>query len=126
MTRNQKFLLIAGSLLLLTAAQLGALGAHAFDERLTPRQIDNWQLAVQYQMIHALGMLLVCWLIDKFPTAAIFSIAGYLFLLGCFLFSGSIYYSSFNGPGFISALAPFGGSSFMLAWLLIAIGVWRN
>ncbi len=126
MTGQQKLFLIVGSLLLLTATQLGALGSHAFDDVLTARQINNWQLAVQYQMVHALGMLFVCWLIDRFPTAGIFPLAGWLFLIGCVLFSGSIYYSSLNGPGFISSLAPFGGSSFMLAWLLIAIGIWRN
>lgn len=126
MTRTQKFFLVVAGLLLLIAAQLGALGAHAFDDTLTPRQISNWQLAVQYQMVHALGMVLVCWLVDKFPTAGIFPAAGWLLLLGTLLFCGSIYISSFIGRGFISALAPFGGVSFMLAWLLVAVGVWRQ
>lgn len=126
MTRTQKLFLILAGLLLMVAAQLGALGAHAFDDTLTAKQISNWQLAVQYQMVHALGVILVCWLIDRFPTAGIFPLAGWLFLLGILLFCGSIYTSSFIGRGFISSLAPFGGSSFMLAWLLVAIGAWRQ
>jgi len=126
MTRTQKAFLILSGLLLMIAAQLGALGSHAFNDTLTPQQITNWQLAVQYQMVHALGVVVICWLTDKFPTAGIFVIAGWLMLLGIVLFCGSIYISSFIGKGFISALAPFGGSSLMLAWLLIAIGVWRQ
>lgn len=126
MIRTQKFFMVTACLLLLIAAQLGALGSHAFNEVLTPQQIVNWQLAVQYQMVHAIGMLLVAWLIDRFPTAMIFRIAGWLLFVGILLFCGSIYISSFIGKGFISALAPFGGSSFMLAWLLMALGIWRN
>lgn len=126
MTRTQKSLLVIAGLLLLVAVQLGALGAHAFNDRLTSQQINNWQLAVQYQMVHAIGIILICWLMDKFPTAAIFKIAAWIMLLGILLFCGSIYISSFIGKGFISALAPYGGSSMMLAWLLVAIGVWKQ
>ncbi|MBT8423173.1 MAG: DUF423 domain-containing protein [Gammaproteobacteria bacterium] len=126
MNRTQKTLLVIASLLLLVAVQLGALGAHAFNDRFTPQQISNWQLAVQYQMVHALGIMLACWLIGKFPTAAIFSLAAWIMLLGILLFCGSIYISSFVGKGFISALAPYGGISMMIAWLLIATGVFKQ
>lgn len=126
MPGSRKFILIAACLLALTGVQLGALGAHALDELLTPQKINSWELAVQYQLVHSLGLLLVVWLQTQLPDSALLRWAAGIMLAGIFLFSGSIYVGSLGGPGFIGQLAPFGGSAFMVAWLLVAIAVFRH
>jgi uncharacterized membrane protein YgdD (TMEM256/DUF423 family) len=125
MTRSSKFFLTAACLLLLTGVQLGALGAHALNDVLTPQKLTSWGLAVQYQLVHGLGLILLVLLWDKLPASKLLLWAASLMLLGVFLFSGSIYTSAI-GLDMASQIAPLGGGSFMLAWLLVAIAVLRS
>jgi len=120
-----KVFLVAACLLLLVGVQLGALGAHALTDRLTPTQIDNWQLAVQYQLVHALGLIAVVSLRDRLGSTGLLQWAGWIMLAGVVLFCGSIYASALGMPG-IGRLAPFGGISFMLAWLLVGVAALRG
>lgn len=124
MQRSAKVFLVAACLLLLTGVQLGAVGAHALDAVLTPQKINSWELAVQYQLVHALGLILLVVLMERFP-GALLRWAATLMLLGIFLFSGSIYASAL-GADVAAQIAPFGGMSFMLAWLLVAVAVFRS
>jgi uncharacterized membrane protein YgdD (TMEM256/DUF423 family) len=116
--------MIVACLLLLTGVQLGALGAHALTDVLTPTQQNSWQLAVQYQLVHSLGLILISLLALKFGTPTLMTWSASLMLAGIFLFSGSIYMSAL-GFSIAAQIAPFGGTSFMLAWLLLAIAVYR-
>ena len=118
--------MISAGLLLLSGVQLGALGAHALSDILTPQKQNSWELAVQYQLVHALGLILITLLMDKLVGSKLLGWAGGLMLVGIFLFSGSIYVSALGGPAFSSQIAPFGGGSFMVAWLLVAIAAWRH
>ena len=118
-----KLFLVAACLLLLSGVQLGALGAHALTDRLTPQKINSWELAVQYQLVHSLGLIAIVLLRDKLRSALL-QWAGLIMLSGIFLFSGSIYLSALGIPAF-SQIAPLGGISFMVAWLLVAIAIFR-
>jgi uncharacterized membrane protein YgdD (TMEM256/DUF423 family) len=119
-----KVFLVAACLLLLTGVQLGALGAHALTDRLTPQKINSWELAVQYQLVHSLGLIAIVLLRDRLGSGQLLQWAGFIMLGGIFLFSGSIYASALGLPAF-SQIAPFGGGSFMVAWLLVAIAAFR-
>ena len=125
MAKTQKIFLLAGCLLLLAGVQLGALGAHALDEILTPAKRNSWELAVQYQLVHGVGLILISVLSTQLAKSALLTWSSSLMLAGIFLFSGSIYLSAIGVPG-ANMIAPFGGSAFMLAWLLLAIAVWRS
>jgi len=126
MSRASKIQLISAAVLLLAGVQLGALGAHALDDRLTPRQINNWQLAVQYQLVHALGIMLIIVLREKLINSALLVWAGWSMLAGIILFSGSIYLGSLGTVGFAGQTAPLGGLAFMLAWLLVGMAAMRH
>jgi len=119
-----RIFLIAACLLLLTGVQLGALGAHALDDVLTPRQLNSWELAVQYQLVHSLGLIAIVLLQNHLGPSKLMDWAGTLMLVGIFLFSGSIYLSALDFE-LAAPIAPYGGSSFMLAWLLLAISIFR-
>lgn len=124
MQTADKVFIIAACLLLLSGAQLGALGVHALTDVLTPQQQNSWELAVQYQQVHSLGLILIALLQFKLGPQKLMTWAAGIMLAGIFLFSGSIYLSAL-GISVAAAVAPFGGSSFMLAWLLLAIAIYR-
>ena len=108
------------SLLLLTGTILGALGSHALADILTPKKTTSWELAVQYQLVHGLGIIIIAMLYDRWPRPLL-RWAGVCMLVGTLLFSGTIYATALGAPAALSPIAPFGGLSFMLGWLLLAI-----
>ena len=123
MRKTSTILLVSACLLLLTGVILGALGSHALNDILTPQKQNSWQLAVHYQLVHGLGMIMIGMLYQQYVEAMLRWAGGFM-LLGILVFSGSIYASALVSPGF-GQTAPYGGSSLMLGWLLVAIAVIR-
>ncbi|MCI0887250.1 MAG: DUF423 domain-containing protein, partial [Chloroflexi bacterium] len=54
------------------------------------------------------------------------NLAGWLFVAGVALFSGSLYALAMTGVGAFGAIAPLGGLSLMAAWALLAVGALRR
>ena len=125
MHKTSTTLIAIASLLLLTGVILGALGAHALTDILTPQKQNSWELAVQYQLVHALGIILIAILYDRFEQPLL-CWSGVLMIVGVMVFSGSIYATALGAPAFLSKIAPYGGTSFMLGWLLLAIAIYRS
>jgi uncharacterized membrane protein YgdD (TMEM256/DUF423 family) len=122
---NQKITLLTGAVLGMLGVAVGAFGAHALKNLLTQNgRVETFELAVRYQFYHALAILLVGILMDKFSGTAIHW-TPLLMLLGVILFSGSLYaYSLTNVKGF-AMITPIGGL-FLLAgwaWLVYAIAI---
>jgi uncharacterized membrane protein YgdD (TMEM256/DUF423 family) len=123
MRKTAKLLIASACLLLLTGVILGALGAHAIT--LTPAKQNSWELAVQYQLIHGIGMILIAMLYQQW-VIPLLRWAGTIMLIGILLFSGSIYATALGAPAGLSQIAPYGGSSLMIAWLLLAVATLRQ
>jgi len=121
---NKNFSILA-CLYLLSGVQLGALGSHALNDLLTPQKLASWELAVQYQLIHAIGIILICLLATRFQSQKLLPLCNWLLAIGVVLFSGSIYAMALGAPSWLGMLAPLGGSAFMLAWLLAGIAIWK-
>ena len=119
MPRWSRWTIVVAGLLLMTAAQLGAIGSHALTDRLTPRQLDAWDWAVEYQFYLALGLILVALLATHLGN--LIKVTAALFVVGIVLFCGSIYVTSLGGPSALGQVAPLGGGSFMLGWLVLAV-----
>jgi uncharacterized membrane protein YgdD (TMEM256/DUF423 family) len=100
---------------------LGAFGAHALKERLDAYSLDVYQKAVLYHFIHALGILIVSTLFraGALTESACTAVCA-LLLGGIVLFSGSLYILAITGIRGLGAVTPFGGLSFIAAWLLLA------
>lgn len=113
-----------GSLLALLAVAAGAFGAHALRGRLTPEALGSFEVAARYHMYHALALLAVAWAATRWPGGAV-TAAGWLFLAGTVVFSGSLYLLSLTGQRWLGAMTPFGGVAFMLGWLMLAWNVWK-
>jgi uncharacterized membrane protein YgdD (TMEM256/DUF423 family) len=113
-----------GSLAAGIGVGLGAWGAHGLHA--SKVSIAVYQTAVQYHLIHALGLVLAGCVSHWQPRSALVKSAGWLFFVGIILFSGSLYIRVLTGASRWGAVTPFGGAAFMLGWLMLAIGVLKR
>ncbi len=94
-----------GSLSAMLAVAAGAFGAHALRARLDPALLDVWKTGAHYQLIHALALLGVAWAAQRFPGGPWLA-AGWCFVAGSVLFSGSLYGLSALGWRFLGPITP--------------------
>lgn len=102
------------------AVGIGAFGAHALRDRLTPELAATFQTGVQYHMFHSLALFGVGLLLLAVPQASLPRLSGYLFVAGIALFSGSLYVLAITGIRWLGAITPLGGLCFLAAWGLLA------
>jgi uncharacterized membrane protein YgdD (TMEM256/DUF423 family) len=119
-----------GALLAALAVGLGAFGAHGLkslveQQRFSAKDLETFQTAVQYQMIHALGLILIGLLAAARP-GGLLDAAGWMMLVGILAFSGFLYAYVGTGVKFFAMLVPIGGVAFILAWLGVAIAAMRR
>ena len=126
MPAGAKLFLSLGSLLALAAVALGAFGAHGLKARLAPEMLAVWQTAAQYHFYHSLGLLLVGLAFFHLPDAAPLRASGWLMVAGIALFSGSLYALAISGEKWLGAVAPVGGTAFLLAWSSFTWAVLRT
>jgi len=117
-----KFFLQAGSLFGALAVVLGAFGAHALKAALSASgRLETFETAVKYQFYHALALLGVALLLQRAGADAEkwLQWAGYAFIGGILVFSGSLYAICFTGITKFGATAPIGGLLMILGWVLL-------
>jgi len=112
--------LTLAALLMFAAVAAGALGAHALRNRLAPEMTAVWQTAVQYHAWHALALAIVALFMIHVPERAGVALAGWLFVAGIVLFSGSLYALALTGTRALGAITPIGGVAFLAGWLALA------
>lgn len=101
---------------------LGAFGAHALVSILTPEQLHSFRTGVEYQITHAVTMLVVAVLImlpNQRLNISMLTWSGRLLGGGVVLFSGSIYLLVFGGPKWLGPITPLGGLCMIMGWLLL-------
>ena len=102
------------------AVAAGAFGAHALRARLTPEMLAVFETGARYQMYHALGLMAVAWAVARWPGAAAVW-AGWLFVVGTVLFSGSLYALALSGARWLGAITPLGGVACLAGWVCLAV-----
>ena len=107
------------------AVTLGAFGAHGLRGRLVPDMLTTFEIGVRYQMYHALGLLAVGLALSRWPSSAV-AAAGWLFIAGTLVFSGSLYLLAVSGQRWLGAVTPVGGAAFIAGWLVLAWSVWAR
>ena len=98
---------------------LGAFGAHGLEGRLTPADLAIFETAARYQMYHALALLLVAVSLTRGGGGAS-PLAGWGFMVGIALFSGSLYLMLLTGQRWLGAVTPLGGLAFLVGWAALA------
>ena len=116
-----RFFFVAGSLLAFLAVALGAFAAHSLKARLSPDMLTIFETGVRYHMYHALALLAVAWAASRWPESSA-GTAGWAFIIGIVVFSGSLYILSFTGMRWLGAITPIGGVAFLLGWLTPRLG----
>lgn len=117
---------LTGSVLAGLSVILGAFAAHGATKFMTETQLGWIEKAARYNMYHALAILFVAWALTQWPEKeALLTWAGWLFVLGIGLFSGSLYLMAFI-PLRLGLVTPLGGVAFLLGWLFMAIAAWRS
>lgn len=119
MSKDRLFVALGASFALAGVA-LGAFGAHALSARLTPDRLAIYETAARYQMYHAFGLIAVG--LASARWGSITDSAGWAFVVGILVFSGSLYALALGAPRWFGAIAPIGGLAFMIGWGLLA---WR-
>ena len=114
-----------GALSALVSVAAGAFGAHALRVRLTPEHLATFETAARYQMYHALGLMAIGWAITRWP-GPLPVWAGWLFVVGTVLFSGSLYLLALTGVRWWGAVTPLGGVAFLTGWVCLALSVRRR
>jgi uncharacterized membrane protein YgdD (TMEM256/DUF423 family) len=121
--------IVLGGLLAALAVGLGAIGAHALQSHLSEQQLATYHTAVQYQMLHAIGLILVG-LLSLHHRSRLWDLSGWAMLVGIVLFSGFLFAWLASGRRWFVYPVPVGGMAFIVGWLLLAagaVGLWgRN
>lgn len=142
--------LVAGGCVAFTGVLLGALGAHSISDQLSESAMATWQTAGLYHLIHAPALLAIGLFLtfskrqrkrplsgrevaqdrDGSKRALALAIArqtralkfaGFAFVLGVILFSGSLYLLALGGPRALGPLTPIGGVCFLLGWVAVIV-----
>jgi uncharacterized membrane protein YgdD (TMEM256/DUF423 family) len=113
--------LFFGSLLGFLGVVFGAFGAHALKSRLSADMLVVFETGVRYQMYHAFAILIVAAAIGRIGDANLLVLAGWFFVAGVVLFSGSLYALSLSGVGVLGAITPVGGLLFLIGWACLGL-----
>lgn len=119
-----KTFFIIGAISAGVSVMLGAFGAHALRERLTPQLLETFETGVRYEIYHAFAILVVALVLARWPSNLV-GYAGWLFIIGTLIFSGSLYLLALTDTRWLGAITPLGGVAFIAGWILLAVGVWR-
>ena len=103
------------------AVALGAFGSHGLRDRLSPDRLATFEIGVRYQMYHALALSAAAWSVARWPASSWSSAAGWLFVAGTILFSGSLYLLALTSKRWLGAVTPFGGLAFIAGWVCLTL-----
>ena len=109
---------VVGAVFGALAVITGAFGAHGLADRLSEKDLATWEVAVKYQMYHALALLAVAAL--RHAGVTIGGATVWLFTLGVIIFSGTCYALALGGPRWFGAITPIGGLLMICGWLALA------
>ncbi len=122
----QKLFIIIGAISGALSVALGAFGAHALKDALAASgRADTFETAVKYQMYHSLALILLGILLTHFDHKFL-QYSGYAYMLGVFIFSGSLYLLCATGITKLGAITPIGGVFLIAAWILLALGIAKS
>jgi uncharacterized membrane protein YgdD (TMEM256/DUF423 family) len=116
---DRTFLLV-GAVLGFLGVALGAFGAHGLRARLSPEMLAVFETGVRYHMYHALALVVTSLLMARM-TGWLVAAAGWSFVAGILLFSGSLYALAISGVTMLGAITPLGGLAFLAGWAFLAV-----
>ncbi len=119
----ERVLFSLGAFSAFLAVAAGAFGAHALRARLSPEMLSVFETGARYQMYQALALLAAGWASAHWPGRRAVA-AGWLFVAGTVLFSGSLYALALTGIRSFGAVTPVGGLCFLVGWVCLGSAAW--
>jgi uncharacterized membrane protein YgdD (TMEM256/DUF423 family) len=126
LTNAARLFIALGAAAMALGVALGAFGAHVLDARLAPGLARAFRTGVEYQMVHALGLLAVGAIALHGRPSRPLVWAGALMVAGIALFSGSLYALALTDARWLGRVTPFGGVAFIAAWIVLAYAALRD
>ena len=118
--------MVTASILAGLSVAAGAFASHALKPQLSERAMEIFETGARYQMYHALALLFVGLALTQIEIPSIWlRLAGFAFIVGVLLFSGSLYTLSLSGIKWLGAITPIGGAAFLLGWGCLAVATWK-
>ncbi len=117
--------LLAGAFFGFTGVAAGAFGAHALKERLAPEMLAIFELAVRYQLYHALALLALGAAMEHLQPPAS-AMAGWSLIAGTLIFCGTLYLLSLSGTRWWGMITPIGGLALLIGWACLAFSAWAR
>jgi uncharacterized membrane protein YgdD (TMEM256/DUF423 family) len=121
---KMKFWLLLGAANGFLAVGFGAFAAHGLKSKVDPVNFAAFETAAQYHMYHALALVAVAW-VASFAQSSLTTTAGWAFIAGIILFSGSLYFLGVTGSRALVLLTPIGGTAFLIGWLCLAVAAFQ-
>ena len=121
----ERVFVVLGAALAFTAVALGAFGSHGLQGRVSPEDVAIFETGVRYHMYHALALLAAAGVAARWSGIEVV-VAGWLFVGGILVFSGSLYLLVLTDTRWLGAVTPVGGLAFLVGWLLLAVGAIRG
>ena len=125
MPPRARLFVVLGAVSAALAVAMGAFGAHALSETVTPDRIETWRTGAHYHLVHALALVAVG-LVAAHRDGRLVYTAGWLFVAGTVLFAGSLYALVLTDTAVLGAITPLGGVAFIAGWLCLALGANRG
>jgi uncharacterized membrane protein YgdD (TMEM256/DUF423 family) len=119
-----RFFFVSGAVAAFIGVALGAFGAHSLRNKLSPEMLGIFEVGVRYQMYHAFALIAVAWAMARWPEANL-NAAGWAFIAGILIFSGSLYLLSITDVRWLGAITPIGGLAFLLGWAILVWSIGR-
>lgn len=118
--------MVTASILAGLSVAAGAFASHALKPQLSERAMEIFETGARYQMYHALALLFVGLTVTQTEIPSIWlRVAGFAFIAGVLIFSGSLYTLSLSDIKWLGAVTPIGGAAFLLGWGCLAVATWK-
>lgn len=122
----EKMFFAIGTIMAGLAVAFGAFGAHALEGRVEASLIAVYETGARYHFYHALALIAVSVAASRWPGASLTSVAGWCFIAGIILFSGSLYTLALTGIRQLGAITPLGGVAFIAGWICLTLVALRS
>jgi uncharacterized membrane protein YgdD (TMEM256/DUF423 family) len=121
----EKLFFILAAILGGLGVALGAFGAHTLESRISRDLLETFEIGVRYHFYHALALIAVVVAIGRWPGSNLPVIAGWFFIAGILIFSGSLYILALTGIRWLGAITPIGGVALIAGWVCLALAAGR-
>ncbi|GAA4358998.1 DUF423 domain-containing protein [Kangiella marina] len=121
----KKNFLLHGAMLMALAVALGAVGSHALATKLTDHSMYLFNLGVNYQIYHAIGLLAIGIIFSQFPNRKTV-MAGWLMFVGIIGFSGGLYFYAITQQEWVRSIIPVGGVLLISSWIALILAIFHK